>query len=835
MNKLPNKFQHKIYRAVSECKTGALRWSEEGDSVIFNFPQFKIEYLGADDSISRSSSIPSFIRQLNLYGFRKLVDLTRENNCSEYANIYFQRGKPELLDFITRNNTQPKFMKNLKVKKEVLFDADNTNKGNELSKWKTSIQSRKCSSLKQTLDTEDKEKFDLRASLAETVKTRKRKCVLKNATGSQREEQIHVGDEVPKKRNKPITVKSAFNMQHRPVNLKNGDNFLKKAQQTGLDMQYKLPVLNETTVSSKSKASFPVQHKPFFLKRNEAPKVTENSIVALKPPNQIGNNFMISTQPAADKKKQKHQVLNGYSVPMTTENPGMQYKATIYSNSENTQDVIYIGKFQSSVPKSRQNSNMVVIKHEPEDVTSYRPEFQNSQLVQALNASRTTLSNSEVNSHDSRTTDKTNQAVNPCNYSSNLKDRAILEDVKYIGMFQRYVPNSRQKSNMIVIKHEPEPVASPQSGFQNSQPEQALSSAKTSLLKSEVNSHDSRTTAKTNREVNSYKYSSNLKDESILEDVKGIRMYQHSALVCPVLGKIKQEPKKDQAGKVLQATPQKITTPARIWHIQPYGAAAEAGKRLELKLTPNSVLGEENTRSPLVGEKSPTGLKWLSIKEEKDSVPPNRPCTEIADCRKKKLTIPEGTPVKPNIISKASKRSIVKNIAKEFSTTHIVSNEPSLKENDSSKNADDLILTKKHDTSSTPNLLKDTVTLVKDARINKIYADETRESTLPDKQSRKRKPSDEDFYMYEENPLMQNDDPKVAKRRMMHKTTNVRHTSLPEKAYSVSQTIISCSMEDVIHRHDCEYSESFHDVFTDWYKPNRMLAQAFYEHLQGYV
>ncbi|GBN04048.1 hypothetical protein AVEN_220256-1 [Araneus ventricosus] len=122
------RFQYKLWRIVNHCRSGAVKWSKTGDSIIFNFSKFQKEYLEANDDFCKSSNISSFIRQLNLYGFRKLVDLSRTNQSNqdekEYVNPYFLKGRPDLLNEVVRKPLKPFVESNARVKKEVISDED---------------------------------------------------------------------------------------------------------------------------------------------------------------------------------------------------------------------------------------------------------------------------------------------------------------------------------------------------------------------------------------------------------------------------------------------------------------------------------------------------------------------------------------------------------------------------------------------------------------------------------------------------------------------------------------------------------------------------------------
>ncbi|GIY90949.1 HSF_DOMAIN domain-containing protein [Caerostris darwini] len=101
------KFQYKLWRVLNTCRSGAVRWSETGDSIIFDFDKFKKDYLEPNNDFCKSSNVSSFIRQLNLYGFKKMVDLTRTPQANygekEYFNENFIKGRNDLLKRVVRN------------------------------------------------------------------------------------------------------------------------------------------------------------------------------------------------------------------------------------------------------------------------------------------------------------------------------------------------------------------------------------------------------------------------------------------------------------------------------------------------------------------------------------------------------------------------------------------------------------------------------------------------------------------------------------------------------------------------------------------------------------
>ncbi|KAM0733099.1 Heat shock transcription factor, X-linked member 4 [Formica fusca] len=78
------RFPQKLWRIVNECQTGAIRWGANGDTVLLDYKRFQTEYLDARRPIFKTSNITSFIRQLNLYGFRKVTSHSRDPICNSY-------------------------------------------------------------------------------------------------------------------------------------------------------------------------------------------------------------------------------------------------------------------------------------------------------------------------------------------------------------------------------------------------------------------------------------------------------------------------------------------------------------------------------------------------------------------------------------------------------------------------------------------------------------------------------------------------------------------------------------------------------------------------------
>ncbi|XP_053436887.1 heat shock transcription factor, X-linked member 4 [Nycticebus coucang] len=102
-------FPRKLWVIVENNVFESVNWSDQGDTVVIQEDLFQREILrrrGAK-KIFETDSLKSFIRQLNLYGFRKI----RPDNSSVpsqgkkmmiYRHSNFQRDKPQLLEKIQK-------------------------------------------------------------------------------------------------------------------------------------------------------------------------------------------------------------------------------------------------------------------------------------------------------------------------------------------------------------------------------------------------------------------------------------------------------------------------------------------------------------------------------------------------------------------------------------------------------------------------------------------------------------------------------------------------------------------------------------------------------------
>ncbi|XP_035208443.1 heat shock transcription factor, Y-linked-like [Stegodyphus dumicola] len=99
---LTMKFPEKLWSIVNEGDSNSIRWGSNGDTLLLEYPKFQDEILNRDAGIFKTKNIASFVRQLNLYGFRKV---NRYNeNIHEFKHPLFVRDRTDLLDLIKRKS-----------------------------------------------------------------------------------------------------------------------------------------------------------------------------------------------------------------------------------------------------------------------------------------------------------------------------------------------------------------------------------------------------------------------------------------------------------------------------------------------------------------------------------------------------------------------------------------------------------------------------------------------------------------------------------------------------------------------------------------------------------
>lgn len=93
-----NSFLYKLWSLVNDETLPAIRWSQDGEKIIIDNPtKFTAKVLNSyDRKIFKTKNISSFIRQLNLYGFRR-VKVTCGKTPIIFKHECFKRGRMDLL------------------------------------------------------------------------------------------------------------------------------------------------------------------------------------------------------------------------------------------------------------------------------------------------------------------------------------------------------------------------------------------------------------------------------------------------------------------------------------------------------------------------------------------------------------------------------------------------------------------------------------------------------------------------------------------------------------------------------------------------------------------
>lgn len=111
------KFPQKLWRIVNECNTGAIQWGIYGKTILIDYNLFQAQYLECEIPKFKTRNMTSFVRQLNMYGFKKMQtqvknDSSRCCNIHEFFHNCFRFGRSDLLDSVKRRPTP---LKNTRV------------------------------------------------------------------------------------------------------------------------------------------------------------------------------------------------------------------------------------------------------------------------------------------------------------------------------------------------------------------------------------------------------------------------------------------------------------------------------------------------------------------------------------------------------------------------------------------------------------------------------------------------------------------------------------------------------------------------------------------------
>lgn len=89
-------FPKKLWTIVNDPNyEDAISWSQCGQNIIINEQELMQRCLGEKNNIFKTYKLKSFIRQLHLYGFKKIAK-------NQYYNVNFRQGQPHLLVAVKR-------------------------------------------------------------------------------------------------------------------------------------------------------------------------------------------------------------------------------------------------------------------------------------------------------------------------------------------------------------------------------------------------------------------------------------------------------------------------------------------------------------------------------------------------------------------------------------------------------------------------------------------------------------------------------------------------------------------------------------------------------------
>ena len=98
-------FPYKLWFIINNPQFNeVLHWSQDGTAIVFPDDRLFLQRIlkRKESKIFKTESLKSFVRQLNLYGFRKVMSdrydgVGRSKFGSMFDHEYFVRGRPDLL------------------------------------------------------------------------------------------------------------------------------------------------------------------------------------------------------------------------------------------------------------------------------------------------------------------------------------------------------------------------------------------------------------------------------------------------------------------------------------------------------------------------------------------------------------------------------------------------------------------------------------------------------------------------------------------------------------------------------------------------------------------
>lgn len=103
------KFANKLWLLINSDENDIVNWARNGVTITLDTTALE-EYLDTPENIFQTRNVHNFIRQLLLYGFKKVGRPGRSfsDECSElhaFRNEFFKRDRPNLLENIVRVNS----------------------------------------------------------------------------------------------------------------------------------------------------------------------------------------------------------------------------------------------------------------------------------------------------------------------------------------------------------------------------------------------------------------------------------------------------------------------------------------------------------------------------------------------------------------------------------------------------------------------------------------------------------------------------------------------------------------------------------------------------------